>query len=198
METNTESKSETNTEGVYRVPSLRPGPYKVSVTATGFKMNVRAGLTLRIGENLGVDVKLELGAVTESIQVTNSLPLLETQSSSTGQVMDGQYFYSLPNYQHWEKGVLFYLECTFLNGNSSFCWPARAPPPWWKSRASDTTSSMRMRTSAWWTRSPRDRCRSAPRPSPRPRPRPKASPASIARSCSRPDPRTMQTYRPES
>lgn len=108
IETNTESKSETNNEGVYRVPSLRPGPYKVSVAAPGFKTSVRDGLTLRIGENLGVDVKLEVGAVTESIQVTNPLPLLETQTSSTGQVMDGAYFYSLPNYQHWEKGVLFY------------------------------------------------------------------------------------------
>src|SRR5882757_4784071 len=37
-ETNTESKSETNSDGVYRVPSLRPGPYRVSVTASGFKV----------------------------------------------------------------------------------------------------------------------------------------------------------------
>lgn len=107
-ETNTESKSETNSDGLYRVPSLRPGPYRVTVTTAGFKVSVRDGLTLRIGENLGVDVKLDVGAVTESISVTNSLPLLETQTSSTGQVMDGQYFYQLPNYQHWEKGVLFY------------------------------------------------------------------------------------------
>ncbi len=107
-ETNTESVSQTDTDGVYRVPSLRSGPYRVSVTAAGFKKTTREGLTLRIGENLGVDVSLEVGGVNETVEVHNSLPLLETQTSSTGQVMEGTYFYNLPNYQHWEKGVLFY------------------------------------------------------------------------------------------
>src|ERR1039457_2980589 len=79
-------QSETNSDGAYRVPSLRPGPYKVSVTAAGFKASVRDGLTLRIGENLGLHLKLDVGAVTESINVTNSLQILETQTSSTGQV----------------------------------------------------------------------------------------------------------------
>src|SRR5262249_35010445 len=107
-ETNFTSTSETNTEGFYRVPSLKSGSYKVTVTAPGFKELTRTGLTLRIGENLGLDLRLDVGGVTESIEVNNSLPLLETQSSSTGQVMEGAYFYQLPNYQHWEKGVLFY------------------------------------------------------------------------------------------
>jgi hypothetical protein len=119
-DSNTESKSETNSDGVYRVPSLRPGPYRVSVTAAGFKASVRDGLTLRIGENLGLDVKLDVGAVTESINVTNSLPLLETQTSSTGQVMAGEYLYQLPNYQHWEKGVLYY---TPQVQHSNAAWP---------------------------------------------------------------------------
>ena len=107
-ETNTSSASQTNDEGLYRVPSLRSGTYKVAVTAAGFKAFTRAGLTLRIGENLGVDVTLEVGAVTESVDVTGALPLLETQTSSTGQVMEGQYLYELPNYQHWEVGALFF------------------------------------------------------------------------------------------
>jgi hypothetical protein len=121
-ETNTESKSETNGDGLYRVPSLRPGPYKVSVTASGFKVSGRDGLTLRIGENLGVDIKLEVGAVTEAINVTTALPLLETQTSSTGQVMEGSYLYALPNYQHWEKGVLYY---TPQVQSSNAPWPGQ-------------------------------------------------------------------------
>ena len=107
-ETNVQSPSETNTDGEYRVPGLRDGTYKVTVTKTGFKQSVRDGIILRIGENLGYDVKLDVGAVTESVEVTSALPLLETQTSSTGQVMEGAYFYELPNYQHWEKGVLYY------------------------------------------------------------------------------------------
>ena len=40
--------------------------------------------------------------------MTSAAPLLDTQTSSTGQVMEGDYFSKLPNYQHWEKGVLYY------------------------------------------------------------------------------------------
>ena len=107
-DTNVDNVSETNADGLFRVPSLREGPYKVTVTVAGFKKVVRENFNLRIGENLNVDIPLEVGAVTESIVVSNSIPLLDTQTSSTGQVMDGDYFYEMPNYQHWEKGVLYY------------------------------------------------------------------------------------------
>ena len=107
-ETNAEAASATNSDGLFRVPSLNAGPYKVAVTAPGFKKQVRDGLTLRLAENLNVEIKLEVGAVSESVEVTDALPLLDTQTSSTGQVMEGEYFYKLPNYQHWSKGVLYY------------------------------------------------------------------------------------------
>jgi len=103
-----DSVSQSNSDGLFRVPGLRDGPYKVTVTAPGFKKAVREGFSLQIGQILDVEIKLEVGAVTESVTVTNSIPLLETQTSSTGQVMEGSYFYELPNYQHWEKGVLYY------------------------------------------------------------------------------------------
>ena len=107
-DTNVENLSATNSDGLFRVPSLRDGPYKVTVSAPGFKKVIREGFSLRIGETLNVEIKLEVGAVTETIDVTSVLPLLDTQTSSTGQVMEGAYFYELPNYQHWEKGVLYY------------------------------------------------------------------------------------------
>ncbi len=107
-DTNTEANSVTNSDGLFRVPSLKDGPYSVSVVAQGFKKEIRGGLSLRIGENLDLEIKLEVGSATESIQVTGEAPLLDTQTSSTGQVMEGDYFYKLPNYQHWEKGVLYY------------------------------------------------------------------------------------------
>ena len=119
-ETNVDAVSVTNSDGLFRVPSLINGPYKVTVTASGFKREVRDGLTLRIGENLNVEMKLEVGAVSEKVEVTSSLPLLDTQTSSTGQVMEGDYFYQLPNYQHWEKGVLYY---TPQVGSSNAPWP---------------------------------------------------------------------------
>ena len=119
-ETNVDAVSATNSDGLFRVPSLINGPYKVTITAAGFKKQVRDGLTLRIGENLNVEVKLDVGSVSEAVEVTSALPLLETQTSSTGQVMEGDYFYKLPNYQHWEKGVLYY---TPQVGSSNAPWP---------------------------------------------------------------------------
>lgn len=119
-ETNVDAISATNNEGLFRVPSLINGPYRVTVIAAGFKKQVRDGLTLRIGENLDVEIKLDVGAVSESVEVTSALPLLETQSSATGQVMEGDYFYKLPNYQHWSRGVLYY---TPQVGSTNAPWP---------------------------------------------------------------------------
>src|SRR6266700_4235761 len=119
-ETNVDAVSATNSDGLFRVPSLINGPYRVTVIASGFKKEVRDGLGLRIGENLNVEMKLQVGAVSESVEVTGALPLLDTQTSSSGQVMEGQYFYHLPNYQHWEKGVLYY---TPQAGHTNSPWP---------------------------------------------------------------------------
>jgi len=96
-QTGVESLSATNSEGLFRIPSLLDGPYRVTVTASGFKKQIRDGLSLRIGENLNVEVRLDIGAVNEQVEVTSALPLLDTQTSSTGQVMEGSYFYQLPN-----------------------------------------------------------------------------------------------------
>src|ERR1035438_2413842 len=70
---NVDAVSATNSDGLFRVPSLIDGPYKVTVTAPGFKKEVYDGLTLRIGENLNVDLKLQVGAVSEAVEVTSSL-----------------------------------------------------------------------------------------------------------------------------
>jgi hypothetical protein len=120
IETNVDTASGTDPDGLFRSPGLPTGTYRVTVNATGFKKFVREGLLLRIGDNQDLEVKLEVGAVSESIEVTGALPLLDTQSSAAGQVMEGEYFYELPNYQHWEKGVLYYTpQVEFSNG----VWP---------------------------------------------------------------------------
>src|SRR5262245_6168074 len=76
-------------EGVYQVPYLAPGTYTVSVEAPGFKRYVREGVVVRTGEVPRIDVQLEVGAVTESVQVTGAAPLLDTETATGGQVLDG-------------------------------------------------------------------------------------------------------------
>src|SRR4051794_26743188 len=77
------------TEGTYQVPYLAPGSYTVTIEASGFKRYVREGLVVRTGEVPRVDVQLEVGAVTESVQVSGAAPLLDTETATAGQVLDG-------------------------------------------------------------------------------------------------------------
>ena len=105
---NFENVTHTNEEGIYRAQSLRPGPYRVSVVAAGFKNLIRDGIDLRIGDTLAVNVTLEIGAVSDSVLVTAAAGLLETETSATGTVVGGDMFYSLPVYQRNIKNILYY------------------------------------------------------------------------------------------
>ena len=106
-EMNFESMTVTNTEGIFRVQSLRSGPYRLIVAAPGFERLVRDGLVLRTGETLNVDAVLKLGSATESVQVTDAATLLQTETSSTGLVFNGDYVHQLPIYQRRDLIVLY-------------------------------------------------------------------------------------------
>jgi hypothetical protein len=98
----------TNDEGMYRAPNLRPGPYRIVVVAPGFKRFVRDSVELRINNTLEVNAQLEVGATSESVEVKAAAELLETQTSSTGAIVEGDYFYDLPNFQRNIKASTFY------------------------------------------------------------------------------------------
>lgn len=72
----------TDSSGAYTIPFLRPGQYKLSVTAAGFKQFNRENIAMEVGRVLGLDITLEVGAVTESINVTAVSTQLETQTAS--------------------------------------------------------------------------------------------------------------------
>ena len=96
----------TNEEGLWRVLSLSPGSYRVTFEADGFKKTVREGIDLRTGDTLAVDVVLQVGNIAESVQVTSEAPLLETETSATGAVVEGDYLYKLPLYQRYVNSTL--------------------------------------------------------------------------------------------
>src|SRR5207302_11283140 len=89
--------------------SLQPGPYRITFQTPGFKQFVRDGIMLRTGDVLPVDVRLELGAVTESIAVTGTAPLLETQTSSSGSVVEGHTLQALPMYQRFVDATSMFI-----------------------------------------------------------------------------------------
>jgi len=100
-QTNFHFASVTNEDGIYRVQSLLPGPYTVTFEAQGFKRLVRENLTLQVGDVLPVDAAMEVGSVSESVEVQAQATLLETETSSTGTVTEGETLYKLNMYQRY-------------------------------------------------------------------------------------------------
>ena len=108
VETNTnfQANSETNSDGLYRIQSLQPGTYDVTFEASGFKTLAQNGLQLRVGDVLPVNGTLQLGQVSEQIEVTSQGTLLETETSSTSTVTEGDTLYKMPLYQRYVANTL--------------------------------------------------------------------------------------------
>ncbi len=77
-ETNQTRTTTTNDSGIYNFPTIPGGTYELKVTAQGFRTLVRTGIAISTNTVTRVDAQLELGAVTESIQVTGEAALLQT------------------------------------------------------------------------------------------------------------------------
>jgi len=67
--------------GSYLVPSLRPGDYSVAVESKGFQKTVRTGVTLQVAQVARIDVTMQTGGLTESVEVVAATPLLDTLTS---------------------------------------------------------------------------------------------------------------------
>jgi hypothetical protein len=89
-------KAVTGADGVYRVPLLPPGSYRVQATSTGFKTAVRSGLPVRVTEITSLDVRFEVGSVNETITVQASPELSQTESNALGRVTDQRSVENLP------------------------------------------------------------------------------------------------------
>jgi hypothetical protein len=86
----------TNATGNYSLNEVPRGEYVVEVAAAGFKHFVRKGVSLAIGQQARVDVSLEIGAVSESVEVVADASLLETVDSVLGKVVDNRRITELP------------------------------------------------------------------------------------------------------
>jgi hypothetical protein len=94
--TNETTNATSDASGVYVLPLLRPGDYKMTATAQGFKQFVRDHVTLEAAKQVGIDISLEVGAVTDTVEVTAEAALLETQSASRGGIVTTQQVAEMP------------------------------------------------------------------------------------------------------
>jgi len=94
--TNIIVNTETNEEGSYTVPSLRPGDYTLTAEKSGFKKTLRSGVTLQVNQFARIDITLQTGQVSETVEVAGGAPLLESETSARGSVIDQRKIVDLP------------------------------------------------------------------------------------------------------
>jgi Carboxypeptidase regulatory-like domain len=92
----------TDGTGFWRAPQLNPGVYDISVAAKGFSTIVRQGVEVRVADRLRIDFTLQVGAVSDTVTITGSAPLLQVEDAALGQVVDNRTMVELPlNGRNW-------------------------------------------------------------------------------------------------
>ena len=94
--TNSESRTKTTSAGLYVLPNLPAGIYTLSVEIAGFQKYVRTPIEVSQGRTIGVDVTLQVGRVTELIEVKAQAPLLDTATSEIGHQVSSRFVKELP------------------------------------------------------------------------------------------------------
>jgi len=86
----------TDQKGHFLAPSLPPGQYSVVIEAKGFKKFQQTGITLDVNQTVSLDFTLEVGASTQTVQVTAEAPMLDTSDAEIGQVITSKNILNLP------------------------------------------------------------------------------------------------------
>jgi hypothetical protein len=82
--------------GDYTFTNVEPGLYRVSVSAQGFKTAVVRNVNVFVDQTVRVDTKLDVGEIATQIEVEASLPVVQSETSSVGSVVDGKQINALP------------------------------------------------------------------------------------------------------
>lgn len=108
--------------GRYSAALLNTGNYRVTASLEGFQTMVRSGIELTVGREAVVNFQLQVGAVTQTLEVTGEAPLVESTTSSIGGLVDERTILELPlNARSWDKLALLQPGVTaYAQGGSSF------------------------------------------------------------------------------
>src|SRR5882762_9618425 len=86
----------TNETGSYTLTNLPIGPYTLEVALPGFRTYVQSGIVLQVSDNPVINAILQVGQVSETVEVSADAALVETRSTGVGQVIDNQRVLELP------------------------------------------------------------------------------------------------------
>ncbi len=96
LATNARRETQTDVSGNYTLPSLPAGNYKVTATAQGFQVQQVENLTLQVEQSARLDLTLQVGSITETVNVSGSATVLQTENASVGTVIDSAKIVDLP------------------------------------------------------------------------------------------------------
>jgi hypothetical protein len=96
VNTNIRSTAVSNENGNFVFPSLRNGTYRVEAELSGFKKAVRDGVEVQVNTTIRADLKLSVGAIEESITVVGETPLLQTDRTDTGRIIESTLLQEVP------------------------------------------------------------------------------------------------------
>src|ERR1700752_4851518 len=86
----------TNETGSYVLPNLALGPYKLEAALAGFRTFIQTGIVLQVNDSPVINPNLEVGQVTEQVEVQANAALVETRNTAVGAVMENQRILELP------------------------------------------------------------------------------------------------------
>ena len=86
----------TDGEGRFNVPFLTPGAYAVRAELSGFKTVEQSDVTVRLGQGVDLALRMEVGGVAETVNVTATTPVLDTQSTTIGAILSTDALASIP------------------------------------------------------------------------------------------------------
>lgn len=94
--TNVRAAAVTNDTGIYTLVNLQPGRYEVRAELPGFKSYIHSGVTLQVEQVARIDIKMQVGELTENVQVLGEAPLLNTETSEKSSVISHEELIDLP------------------------------------------------------------------------------------------------------
>lgn len=86
----------TNQDGIYVLPNIPPGPYRLQVSKLGFKTLIKPDITLNVQDSLSVNFTLPVGAASEIVTVAAGAPMINTTDGSVSTVVDRKFAENLP------------------------------------------------------------------------------------------------------
>jgi hypothetical protein len=96
LNTGVSTTAESTADGYYTLPALTPGRYEVTISKGGFKTMRQSGVELAVQQTARLDVVMELGALSEAIEVNAQAALLDSENATVGQVIGNKQVTELP------------------------------------------------------------------------------------------------------